>query len=100
MPSQFAWTKSSQERPQNKLQILKNINEQQAQEERRQSFVDSIRQDVELDEVTESAAVEASAGDQPLVQEIPQMIWKTETISPQSRVQRNKLKSLKPKSKI
>ena len=70
VPSQFAWTKGSQERPKNKLQNLKNMNEQQAQEERRQSFVDSLRQDVELDEVTESAAVEASAGDQPIVQEI------------------------------
>lgn len=42
------------------------MNEQQAQEERRQSFVDSLRQDVELEEVTESAVVEARAGDEPL----------------------------------
>ena len=42
------------------------MKEKQAQEERRQSFAHSLRQDVELDEVTESAAVEASAGDQPI----------------------------------
>lgn len=42
------------------------MNEQQAQKERRQSFVDSLRQDVELEEVTESAVVEARAGDEPL----------------------------------
>ena len=66
VPSQFAWTKSTRERPQNKLQILKSVNEKQAQEERRQSFAHSLRQDLELDEVTESAAVEASAGDQPI----------------------------------
>jgi len=49
VPSQFAWTKASQERPQNKLQNFKNKNEQRAQVEQRQSFVDSFRQDVELD---------------------------------------------------
>ena len=68
VPSQFAWTKASQERPQNKLQNLKNINEQQAQDERRQAFVNSLRQDVELEEVTESACAvqEASAGAEPM----------------------------------
>ena len=66
VPSQLAWTKVSQERPQNKLQNLKNINEQQAQEERRQSFVDSFRQDVQLEEVTESAVQEASADAEPV----------------------------------
>lgn len=66
VPSQFAWTKASQERPQNKLQNFKNMNEQQAQEERRQSFVDSFRQDVELEEVTESALQEASASSEPM----------------------------------
>ena len=38
VPSHFTWTKDSKERPQNKLQKLKNIAEQQAQEERRQFF--------------------------------------------------------------
>ena len=66
VPSQFAWTKASQERPQNKLQNFKNMNEQRAQEERRQSFVDSFRQDVELDQVTESAVQEASASSEPM----------------------------------
>ena len=53
VPSQFQWTKACNERSKNKLQNLKEINEMQAQEERRQSIVDSFCQDVELKQVTE-----------------------------------------------
>ena len=42
------------------------MNEQQAQEQRRQSFFDSFRQDVQLEEVTESAVQEASADAEPM----------------------------------
>ena len=56
LPSLLAWTKDSKEYPQNQLQELRNIAEQQAKEERRQSLFDSVRQDVEMEEeVTESA---------------------------------------------
>ena len=55
------------------------MNEQLAQEERRQYFVDSLRQDVELEEVTESAVVEASAGDE-LIEEMATDELENETI--------------------
>ena len=77
VPSQFAWTKASQERPLNKLQNVKNMNEQQAQEEQRQSFVDSFRQDVQ---VPESAVQEANTSAEP----VEEMVWmnrKTKTFS-------------------
>ena len=63
VPSQFAWTKASQERPLNKLQNVKNMNEQQAQEDQRQSFVDSFWQDVQ---VPESAVQEANTSAEPV----------------------------------
>ncbi|CAH3194883.1 unnamed protein product [Porites evermanni] len=67
VPSQFQWTKACNERSKNKLQNLKEINEMQAQEERRQSIVDSFCQDVELKQVTEQVTVqEASAGAEPM----------------------------------
>jgi len=81
VPSQFTWTKARQERPQNKLQNFKNMNEQQAQEERRQSFVDLLRQDVELEEVTESAVQEASASSVSKWKKWLRMKWKTKTFS-------------------
>lgn len=65
VPSQFQWTKSSQDRPQNKLQELKTMAEQQEQEERRQSFVDSFQQDVKMEEgETASGGQGASASDE------------------------------------
>lgn len=65
VPSQFQWTKSSQDRPQNKLQELKTMVEQQEQEERRQSFVDSFQQDVKMEEgETGSGGQGASASDE------------------------------------
>ena len=65
VPSQFQWTKSSQDRPQNKLQELKTMVEQQEQEERRQSFVDSFQQDVKMEEgETASGGQGASASDE------------------------------------
>ena len=67
VPSQFQWTKACNERSKNKLQSLKQKNEMQTQEERRQSIVDSFRQDVELKQVTEQVAVqEASTGAEPM----------------------------------
>ena len=98
VPSQFAWTKSTQERPQNKLQNLRRVNEQQAQEERRQSFVHSLRQDVELDEVTESAAVEASAGDQPMGETVTDGL-ENENIQPAELTAEEQIKILKDKIK-
>ena len=65
VPSQFQWTKSSQDHPQNKLQELKTMAEQQEQEERRQSFVDSFQQDVKMEEgETGSGGQGASASDE------------------------------------
>ena len=98
VPSQFAWTKSTQERPQNKLQNLRCVNEQQAQEERWQSFVHSLRQDVELDEVTESAAVEASAGDQPIGETATDGL-ENENIQPAKLTAEEQIKILKDKIK-
>jgi len=99
VPSQFAWTKSTQEQPQNKLQHLRRENERQAQEERRQSFVHSLRQDVELDEVTESAAVEASAGDQH-IGEMAKDELENENIQSAELTAVEQIKILRPKSKI
>lgn len=42
------------------------MNEQQAQGERRQTSVRSLRQNVELGEATESAVVEGRASDEPI----------------------------------
>ena len=63
VPSRFAWTKVSQERPLNRLQNFKHMNEQQAQEERRQSFVDSFQHSVQ---VPESAVQESSTCGEPV----------------------------------
>ena len=98
VPSQFAWTKSTQERPQNKLENLRRVNEQQAQKEQRQSFVHSLREDVELDEVTESAVVEASAGDQP-IGEMATDGLENENIQPVELTAEEQIKILKDKIK-
>ncbi|PFX15039.1 hypothetical protein AWC38_SpisGene20761 [Stylophora pistillata] len=67
VPSKFAWTKEGKERRPNKLQESKVIAEQQSQEQRRQFFVDSIQQDVEMEEEeTESAGQETNAGAEPM----------------------------------
>jgi len=99
VPSQFAWTKASQERPQNKLQNFKNVNEQRAQVELRQSFVDSFRQDVELDQVTESAVQEASASSEPM-EEMATDELENEHIQPAALSAEEQIRILKPKSKI
>ena len=93
VPSQFAWTKASQERPQNKLQNLKNINEQQAQDER-------LRQDVELEEVTESACAvqEASAGAEPM-EEMATDELENENIQPAELSAEEQIEILKAKIK-
>ncbi|PFX14232.1 hypothetical protein AWC38_SpisGene21627 [Stylophora pistillata] len=67
VPSQFAWTKEGKERRPNKLEESKTIVEQQAQEQRRQFFVDSIQQDVEMEEEeTASAGLETNASAEPM----------------------------------
>lgn len=82
VPSQFAWTKESKEGPQNQLQELRNISEQQAKEERRQFLFDSVRQDVEMkEEVTVSAGQEASVTAEPM-QEMATDEPKNENIQP------------------
>lgn len=72
------------------------MNEQQAQKERRQSFVDSLRQDVELEEVTESAVVEARAGDEPL-EEMATDELENENIQPTELSAEEQIKMLKAK---
>ena len=99
MLSQFAWTKGSHKRPQNKLQNLKSVNEWQAQEEGRQSFVDSMWKDVELDEVTESAVVEASAGDQPIDEETSKGELENKNLLPAEPSAEEQIKILKVKIK-
>lgn len=91
VPSQFAWTKASQERPQNKLQNFKNVNE-----ERRQSFVDSFRQDVELEEVTESTLQEASASSEPM-EEMAMDELENEHIQPDELSAEEQIRILKAK---
>ena len=93
VPSQFAWTKASQERPLNKLQNVKNMNEQQAQEERRQSFVDSFRQDVQ---VPESAVQEASTSAEP-VEEMATDEPENENIQPAELSAEEQIRILKAK---
>lgn len=99
VPSQFAWTKDGKNRPQNKLQELKNIAEQQEQEERRQGFVDSFRQDVEMEEEeTESAGREASVSAEPM-EEMPTNEPDNENIQPAELSPEEQIGILKAKIK-
>lgn len=74
------------------------MNEQQAQEERRQSFVDSFWQDVELEEVTESAVQEASANAEPM-EEMATDELENENIQPGELSAEEQIKILEAKIK-
>ena len=74
------------------------MNEQQAQEQRRQSFFDSFRQDVQLEEVTESAVQEASADAEPM-EEMATDELENENILPAELSAEEQIKILKAKIK-
>ena len=94
-PSKFAWTREGKERRPNKLQESKVIAEQQSQEQRRQFFVDSIQQDVEMEEEeTESAGQETNAGAEPM-QVMSMDGTETKTVTLTNWALRNKLKYLR-----
>ena len=98
VPFQFQWTKACNERSKNKLQNLKEINEMQAQEERRQSIVDSFCQDVELKQVTEQVtAKEASNGVDPMEEMNAEL--ENENIQPTELSAEEQIKILKAKIK-
>ena len=100
VPSQFAGTKEGKERRPNKLQESKIIVEQQAQEQRRQLFVDSIQQDVEMEEEeTASAGLETNASAEPMqVTSVDRP--ENDNSQPDELSPEEKLKYLKPESKI